>query len=205
MSTNLNKPTTPTVIKWTDDEWELIAKQLFETIGSTLLSSEDLSEVKAKNVFLAQQSALPEERHRKLISISQGFQAIRQRLKPILANAANTRQQELFRAQARKAGDDEKSANKEKVEASRKNRATPESTEQPAVSHHSNRVDALPTDRNSVVAKSTSRSDVLAVADVSGQANRADAVAPHPDVATPAATVKVPQTAVNVEIGRAHV
>lgn len=67
------------VIKWTNDEWEMIAKQLYTTLGPSVMTSEHLDEVKAKNIFLAQENALPQERHRKLISISQGFQAVRQR------------------------------------------------------------------------------------------------------------------------------
>jgi hypothetical protein len=67
------------VIKWTEEEWKAVAGRLLDMKGRDLLSSSDLQEVKAKDVFLAQE-ALSADRHRKLISISQGFQAIRQRL-----------------------------------------------------------------------------------------------------------------------------
>jgi hypothetical protein len=85
----------PAVIKWTEEEWESIARRLLAVKGRELLQSAQLDEVKAKDVFLAQE-ALPEERHRKLISISQGFQAIRQRLHGILQKVGNTAQEELF-------------------------------------------------------------------------------------------------------------
>ncbi|KRB85169.1 hypothetical protein ASE07_20910 [Noviherbaspirillum sp. Root189] len=66
-------------------------------MGPALLTSERLDEVKAKDVFLAQESALPENRHRKLISISQGFQSVREKLKGIFAKAAAAmRQNDLF-------------------------------------------------------------------------------------------------------------
>lgn len=87
------------VIKWTDDEWEMIAKQLYTTLGPSVMTSEHLDEVKAKNIFLAQESALPQERHRKLISISQGFQAVRQRLKTIFVEAAAAYQKQVLEAE----------------------------------------------------------------------------------------------------------
>jgi hypothetical protein len=83
----------PAVIKWTEEEWELIAKHLLDLKGRDLLQSAQLDEVKAKDVFLAQ-DALPEGRHRKLISISQGFQAIRQRLHGILQKLDSLASQE---------------------------------------------------------------------------------------------------------------
>ncbi|WP_151633376.1 hypothetical protein [Noviherbaspirillum aerium] len=85
----------PAVIKWTEEEWETIARRLLELKGRELLHSPQLDEIKAKDVFLAQDS-LPEERHRKLISISQGFQAIRQRIHGILQRVASTSQNDLF-------------------------------------------------------------------------------------------------------------
>lgn len=85
--------TAPAVIKWTEEEWELIAKRLLDLKGPDLLQSAQLDEIKAKDVFLAQ-DALPESRHRKLISISQGFQAIRQRLHGILQKLDSTASQE---------------------------------------------------------------------------------------------------------------
>ncbi|WP_151637935.1 hypothetical protein [Noviherbaspirillum aerium] len=87
----------PTVIKWTEEEWERIASRLLEMKGRELLKSHQLEEVKAKDVFNAQ-DALPEPRHRKLISISQGFQAIRQRLHSILQKLDAVPQNDLFDA-----------------------------------------------------------------------------------------------------------
>jgi hypothetical protein len=92
------KPPAPsTVIKWTDEEWELIAKQLYTALGPALLRSDTLEEVKAKDVFEAQGVALPDNRHRKLISIYQGFHSVREKLKGIFAKAAAAmRQNGLF-------------------------------------------------------------------------------------------------------------
>ncbi|KRB74244.1 hypothetical protein [Noviherbaspirillum sp. Root189] len=99
----MKPPASSTVIKWTDEEWELIAKQLYTTIGTALLSSDTLDEVKAKDVFLAQETALPDNRHRKLISIYQGFQSVREKLKGIFAKAAAAmRQHELFATEQHK-------------------------------------------------------------------------------------------------------
>ncbi|MBK4735178.1 hypothetical protein [Noviherbaspirillum pedocola] len=69
-------------IKWTDGEWSRIAAWLLEQKGNALLASDTLEEIKAKDVFLAQE-VLPAERHRKQISIAQGFQGIRARLRII--------------------------------------------------------------------------------------------------------------------------
>ncbi|WP_151639080.1 hypothetical protein [Noviherbaspirillum aerium] len=85
----------PAVIKWTEEEWELIARRLLDIKGPELLQSAQLEEVKAKDVFLVQE-CLPEDRHRKLISISQGFQAIRQRLHGILQKVRDAAQEDLF-------------------------------------------------------------------------------------------------------------
>ncbi|WP_147376901.1 hypothetical protein [Noviherbaspirillum saxi] len=89
MTNKAEKSVAVAVIKWTDEEWTAIARQLHSTMGSALLASEHLEEVKAKDVFTAQETALPEHRHRKLISISQGFQAIRQKLKNILSETTS--------------------------------------------------------------------------------------------------------------------
>lgn len=94
----------PTVIKWTEEEWERIASHLLQMKGRQLLNSPELEEVKAKDVFNAQE-ALPESRHRKLISISQGFQAIRQRLHSILQKLDAIPQNDLFHA-SRPAGNE---------------------------------------------------------------------------------------------------
>lgn len=87
----------PTVIKWTEEEWEKIASRLLEMKGGQLLKSPQLEEIKAKDVFNAQE-VLSESRHRKLISISQGFQAIRQRLHSILQKLDAMSQNDLFNA-----------------------------------------------------------------------------------------------------------
>lgn len=88
---------TSNVIKWTEEEWQMIASRLLEEKGRGLLKSTQLDEVKAKDVFNAQ-GVLPESRHRKLISISQGFQAIRQRLHGIMQKIAVLPAEDLFAA-----------------------------------------------------------------------------------------------------------
>lgn len=106
MTTKTKLPSPSTVIKWTEEEWELIAKELYTVMGPTLLSSDTLEEIKAKDVFVAQERALPENRHRKLISISQGFQAVREKLKVIFAKAAAAmRQNDLFESASPNAED----------------------------------------------------------------------------------------------------
>lgn len=97
MSRKTEPAAAPSVIKWTEDEWQMIASRLLEEKGRSLLESTQLEEVKAKDVFHAQ-SVLPESRHRKLISISQGFQAIRQRLHGIMQKSAPLDQHNLFAA-----------------------------------------------------------------------------------------------------------
>ncbi|NEX59495.1 hypothetical protein [Noviherbaspirillum galbum] len=73
-----------TVIKWTEEEWRLIAARLVEMKGRALLASPQLEEVKARDIFEAQ-DVLPADRHRKLISISQGVKATRQHVQKILS------------------------------------------------------------------------------------------------------------------------
>ncbi|WP_194727066.1 hypothetical protein [Noviherbaspirillum malthae] len=97
MSRKTESLATVNVIKWAEEEWQLIASRLLEEKGRGLLESAQLEEVKAKDVFHAQ-NVLPESRHRKLISISQGFQAIRQRLHGILQTLEPVPQHELFSA-----------------------------------------------------------------------------------------------------------
>ena len=82
MPDKIEKSAAPKVIKWTEEEWASVANHLFGQKGAVLLSSPRLEEIRAKDVFLAQE-ALPEDRHRKLISIAQGFQGIRDRLSTI--------------------------------------------------------------------------------------------------------------------------
>lgn len=106
MSRKTESLATPSVIKWTEEEWQMIALRLLEENGGGLLESTQLDEVKAKDVFLAQ-NVLPENRHRKLISISQGFQAIRQRLHGIMQALAPLPQHGLFAALTSRAGMEE--------------------------------------------------------------------------------------------------
>ncbi len=74
MPDKTEKSAAPKVIKWTEEEWSSVANHLFGQKGAVLLSSPRLEEIRAKDVFLAQE-ALPEDRHRKLISIAQGSRA----------------------------------------------------------------------------------------------------------------------------------
>jgi hypothetical protein len=106
MSRKTESLATPNVIKWTEEEWQMIASHLLEEKGRGLLESTQLEEVKAKDVFNAQ-NVLPESRHRKLISISQGFQAIRQRLHGIMQKFAPLPQHDLFAAPTPGADKDE--------------------------------------------------------------------------------------------------
>jgi hypothetical protein len=78
----MKMPTPAAAIKWTDEEWSKIADRLQQDKGDVLLHSATLEEIKARDVFEAQQ-VLSSERHRKLISIAQGFQGIRARLHTI--------------------------------------------------------------------------------------------------------------------------
>lgn len=95
MPDKTEKSAAPKVIKWTEDEWASVANHLFEQKGAVLLSSPRLEEIRAKDVFMAQE-ALPEDRHRKLISIAQGFQGIRDRLSTIFQNMSQKGQDDLF-------------------------------------------------------------------------------------------------------------
>lgn len=88
---------TSNFIKWTEEEWQMIASRLLEEKGRGLLESTQLDEVKAKDVFNAQ-GVLPESRHRKLISLSQGFQTIRQRLHGIMQKMAGLPTEDQFAA-----------------------------------------------------------------------------------------------------------
>lgn len=112
----------PTVIKWTEEEWEKIASRLLEMKGGQLLKSSQLEEIKAKDVFNAQE-VLSESRHRKLISISQGFQAIRQRLHSILQKLDAMPQNDLFNAP--------KAAHEEVADTAPSQQATPDAIEDP--------------------------------------------------------------------------
>jgi outer membrane biosynthesis protein TonB len=91
MLDKIEKSASPKVIKWTEEEWASVANHLFGQKGAVLLSSPRLEEIRAKDVFLAQE-ALPEDRHRKLISIAQGFQGIRDRLSTIFQGMSHAQQ-----------------------------------------------------------------------------------------------------------------
>ena len=95
MPDKTEKSAAPKVIKWTEEEWASVANHLFGQKGAVLLSSPRLEEIRAKDVFLAQET-LPEDRHRKLISIAQGFQGIRDRLSTIFQGMGQASQNELF-------------------------------------------------------------------------------------------------------------
>jgi len=79
MPNNTDQKTVSTLIRWTEDEWRKIARYLCAKQGGEPMRALDLQKIKARDVFVAQQ-ALPEDRHRKLASISQGFAGIRARL-----------------------------------------------------------------------------------------------------------------------------
>lgn len=83
MSRKPAKPEVAAAIKWTEEEWGAIAARLLDVHGAPLLSSATLDEIKAKDVFSAQE-VLARNRQRKLISISQGFAASRQRLHALI-------------------------------------------------------------------------------------------------------------------------
>jgi hypothetical protein len=70
----------PRIVRWTDDEWARIASHLYSQRRTGQFEPLDLKEVKAKDIFMAQQ-VLPPDRHRRLVSIAQGFDAIRTRLR----------------------------------------------------------------------------------------------------------------------------
>jgi hypothetical protein len=87
MPTKAANPTPVQTIKWTEEEWKNIATRLFTINGPEILDS-GLEQIKARDVFDAQAAVLPENRHRKLISLAQGFQAIRARLGMMMAEIA---------------------------------------------------------------------------------------------------------------------
>lgn len=82
MPDNTGKSLAATSIRWTANEWGQIARQLCINRGSEAMDVLALQTLKAKDVFLAQE-ALPADRHRKLVSIAQGFNAIRARLNAV--------------------------------------------------------------------------------------------------------------------------
>ena len=110
MPDKTEKSAAPKVIKWTEEEWASVANHLFEQKGAVLLSSPRLEEIRAKDVFMAQET-LPEDRHRKLISIAQGFQGIRDRLSTIFQNMNKVRQDDLFKREQAAAAPENGTAN----------------------------------------------------------------------------------------------
>jgi hypothetical protein len=98
MPTKTESTTVPKIVRWTDDEWTRIASYLSSTRGSVQLASFNLAEVKAKDVFIAQQ-VLATDRQRKLVSIAQGFDGIRTRLGVIFQNLPQASQDDVFQRQ----------------------------------------------------------------------------------------------------------
>ncbi|MBK4738485.1 hypothetical protein [Noviherbaspirillum pedocola] len=96
MPTDITTSVHASPIKWTDDEWNKIAVQLYQLKGAHALASEGVNDIKAKDVFEAQ-NILPAERRRKQISIAQGFQQIRTRLRGLFERG---QQENLFPAAA---------------------------------------------------------------------------------------------------------
>lgn len=82
MPDNTGKSLAATSIRWTANEWGQIARQLCMNRGSEAMDVLALQTLKAKDVFLAQE-VLPADRHCKLVSIAQGFNAIRARLNAV--------------------------------------------------------------------------------------------------------------------------
>jgi hypothetical protein len=98
MPTKTERATVPKIVRWTDDEWTRIASYLSSTTGTVQFASSNLAEVKAKDVFIAQH-VLPTDRHRKLVSIAQGFEGIRTRLGVILQSLPQDSQDDGFQPQ----------------------------------------------------------------------------------------------------------
>lgn len=82
MPDNSGKSLVATSIRWTASEWGQLAHRLCINRGSEAMGMLALHTIKAEDVFLAQ-DVLPADRHRKLVSIAQGFNAIRARLKAV--------------------------------------------------------------------------------------------------------------------------
>lgn len=86
MPNHTDQSTVSTLIRWTEDEWRTIARHLCATQGWEPMCAFDLQKIKARDVFVAQE-VLPEDRHRKLASIAQGFAGIRARLDALTQRA----------------------------------------------------------------------------------------------------------------------
>jgi hypothetical protein len=98
MPTKTESATVPKIVRWTDDEWTRIASYLSSIKGTVQFASSNLAEVKAKDVFIAQQ-VLPTDRQRKLVSIAQGFDGIRTRLGVIVQSLPQDSQDDGFQPQ----------------------------------------------------------------------------------------------------------
>lgn len=92
MPTEITTSAHASPIKWTDDEWNKIAVQLYQLKGTDVLASAGVNDIKARDVFEAQ-NVLPAGRRRKHISIAQGFQQIRARLRGLFERG---QQEKLF-------------------------------------------------------------------------------------------------------------
>ena len=79
MPNDTDQRTVSTLIRWTEDEWRTVARHLCAKQGGEPMGALDLQKLKARDVFVAQE-VLPEDRHRTLASIAQGFAGIRARL-----------------------------------------------------------------------------------------------------------------------------
>lgn len=79
MPNDTNQKTMSALIRWTEDEWRTIARELCAKQGGESMRALDLQKIKARDVFVAQE-VLPEDRHRNLASLAQGFAGIRARL-----------------------------------------------------------------------------------------------------------------------------
>jgi hypothetical protein len=105
MLTITESVTTARLIRWTADEWTRIASCLCLKKGTVQSALLNLGEVKAKDVFIAQQ-VLPADRHRKLVSIAQGFDGIRTRLSAILQSLPRAGQDDFFQPEDLACGDE---------------------------------------------------------------------------------------------------
>ena len=92
MPNDTDHKTVPTLIRWTEDEWRTIARELCAKQGGEPMRALDLQKIKARDVFVAQE-VLPEDRRRKLASIAQAFAGIRARLNGLTQMVAEAEQE----------------------------------------------------------------------------------------------------------------
>lgn len=95
MHDNTEKNLVSTSIRWTFSEWRQIANQLCVNRGGEAMDALLLQTIKARDVFLAQE-VLPADRHRKLVSIAQGFDAIRARLNAVTQSSSLIDEDHVF-------------------------------------------------------------------------------------------------------------